>query len=127
MTAALLIGLALVLTLVAVWSEHFRGRSWRQGLDRMLGRRPLIAGSSDDLGVKVGDTIELAHDLCDLCGHERGSHRRMRGAKFASYEDRCLREMGRFEICKCGRFTRFHQLTRWQQLRDQFHVPFWLG
>lgn len=127
MTAALIIGLAVLLAGIAVWGEHFRGRPWREGLHRLLHSPSPMMGSSDDMGVKIGATVELAHDLCDLCGHERSSHVRMRGPKFASYEDRCARQMGRFEVCKCGRFTRFHQLTIWGRIGEALYPPFWFG
>jgi len=120
----ILFGAGLVLVAVGVWGEHFQGRTWHQGLDRMLGRRRMIMGGGEDHGIRMGETVELQSDRCDLCTHERARHRLSTSHKLQSTEMRCLVLLGPMDPCRCRRFCKFHR-TRVGELLDVLYVPFW--
>ncbi len=124
MIGYILFGLVVTLVAVGAWGEHFHGRTWRQGLDRMLGRHRMIMGGGEDLGIRTGDTVELQSDPCGLCGHERSRHHLSRSHKFQSWEMRCLALLGPDDPCRCRRFCKFRR-TRVGELLSALYVPFW--
>jgi hypothetical protein len=104
----LFISLAVGLVGSVAWDKHFRGRSWRDGLDRMLREPEPIIGGSDDFGVTVnGNVIEFFTDPCDICGHRRHDNHPTRGRLWGDIETRCNTMISPKEPCKCSHYTRF--------------------
>lgn len=127
MIGYVLIGAAVALAVVAVWGEHFHSRSWRQGLDRMLGMyRPIIGGGIDH-DIQMGDTVELKSDGCDICLHERSAHVPSGSHLMQSKESRCIRKINAFEYCSCRRFAKFRKQSLFGRAIEALYFPFWFG